>query len=873
MKKYFLFPLLVIGTCISAIAQKGKIIKVACIGNSITYGSTIDDRVKDAYPFVLNRLLGAKYEVRNYGVSGATILKKANKPYVNTRAFKAALNYKPDIVVIKLGTNDSKAVNWKYRKELEANIHDFLTAFEKLDSKPKIYVCSPVPAFTSATTKGINSGIIKNEIVPLMRSIAKNRKLEFIDLYTPFLNKEELFPDKVHPKAKGAGLIAANIYTAITKQKAGNTAVKYPGVKSEWKGFDQYEFYFQPNYGRRNRGAKNNKNDFVGIPATIKAPKKALNGKPWVWRARFPNWHTEMDSILLSEGYHIAYINTNKLFGSPKAMTTWDKFYDYLTNHYGFDKKVSIEAVSRGGLFAYNWSKENPEKVNCIYAEAPVCDFKSWPGGFGIGDGSKEAWKNVLKAYDFKNDKEAKAYVNTPMHNLEALAKAKIPVLHMLGLNDKVVPITENSLKLIDIYVKLGGIATIIPCTEGKQSARGHHFPIETPRIGADFIKKNTKLLPEKLESAQFHKLRGGLRNSFMKFQREKKGRVAFLGGSITYNHGWRDMVMNYLKEKFPETKFEFIAAGIPSTGTTPAAFRVYDDVLSKGTVDLLFEEAAVNDNSNGRTSLEQIRGMEGVVRRARNNNPTMDIVLMHFVDPSKMETYRAGKTQDVIKNHEKVAAHYKLPSINLALEVTKRIDAGEFTWEKDFKNLHPSPFGQKIYFNSMKTLLENAWYGFVAEDDKITSHLLPRKLDEAAYDNGRYLSINTVKLKKGWSIDPNWKPNKGERTRPGYVNILMLVSETPGATIKMKFEGNAIGINIASGLDAGTISYSIDGDDYKELDLFTRWSQHLHLPWHYTLGAGLEYGKHTLKIKILNKKNIDSKGYACRIKSFYVNQ
>jgi sialidase-1 len=379
--------------------------------------------------------------------------------------------------------------------------------------------------------------------------------------------------------------------------------------------------------------------------------------------------------------------------------------------------------------------------------------------------------------------------------------------------------------------------------------------------------------LPAKLEASQFHKLRGGLRNSFMRFQREKKGRVAFLGGSITYNHGWRDMVMSYLKEKFPETKFEFIAAGIPSTGTTPAAFRIDDDVLSKGTVDLLFEEAAVNDNSNGRTSLEQVRGMEGIVRRARNSNPTMDIVLMHFVDPSKMEDYRAGKTQDVISNHEKVAAHYKLPSINLALEVTKRIDAGEFTWEKDFKNLHPSPFGQKVYFNSMKTLLENAWYGFIADDDKISSHVLPNKLDSAAYDNGSYVSISTVKLKKGWSINSNWKPNKGERTRPGYSNVPMLISETPGATLKIKFEGNAIGINIASGLDAGTIAFSIDGNTYKELDLFTCWSKHIHLPWHYTLGAGLKYGKHTLKIKILDKKNKDSKGNACRIKNFFVNK
>ena len=106
----------------------------------------------------------------------------------------------------------------------------------------------------------------------------------------------------------------------------------------------------------------------------------------------------------------------------------------------------------------------------------------------------------------------------------------------------------------------------------------------------------------QKLDAKVYHTHRGLLKNSFLKFENEKKGRVVFLGGSITYNKGWRDEVCNYIQQRFPETEFDFINAGIPSMGSTPGAFRFKRDVLANGTVDLLFEEAAVNDDTNRRT-------------------------------------------------------------------------------------------------------------------------------------------------------------------------------------------------------------------------------------------------------------------------------
>ncbi|MCC5937621.1 MAG: hypothetical protein JJU34_10080 [Lunatimonas sp.] len=656
------------------------------------------------------------------------------------------------------------------------------------------------------------------------------------------------------------GLIAQgnriyNAYVSVLPESEQSSLRTFPGKKSDWKGFVRYTFPFEER------------------DAHVTLAKNPLRGNPWVWRARFPEWHTEMDSILLSEGFHIAYVNTDNMYGSPAAVAVWDRFYDYLTTDWRLHPKVSLEGVSRGGLFIFNWAKRNPEKVNAIYAEAPVYDFKSWPGGFGAGRGSEADWERLKIAYGFASDEEALAYTDNPIDNLEGLALAKVPLLHMIGLNDEVVPPAENTYVLIDRYIKLGGPATVIPCTVGKQALYGHHFPIETPRLGADFIKYHTELPKEPLASQSYHEQRNGIRNSLIKFQREKTGRVAFLGGSITYNGGWRDSVSNYLQQRFPDTEFEFIAAGIPSMGSTPAAFRLERDVLANGPVDLLFEEAAVNDAGNGRTPQEQIRAMEGIVRHIRRANPVADMVIMHFVDPGKMEEYRSGQVPEVIQNHEKVAGHYQVGTINLAREVTDRIDAGEFTWEDDFKNLHPSPFGQGVYFRSIRTFLENAWGGYVADDDKLEVYGMPNPIDPTNYEGGVLIDPKQARIQRGWQRVENWRPTDGAGTRANYVDVPMLVAENGGATLEFDFSGNAVGIAVAAGPDAGIIEYRIDDQDWQKLDLFTRWSAGLHLPWYYTLAAGLVKGEHVLRLRTTGEKNPQSNGTACRVRYFFVNR
>src|SRR5690606_23347297 len=155
------------------------------------------------------------------------------------------------------------------------------------------------------------------------------------------------------------------------------------------------------------------------------------------------------------------------------------------------------------------------------------------------------------------------------------------------------------------------------------------------------------------LSNEKFVHSYGSLNNTFYQIKEKKELTVAFLGGSITQNPGWKDKTVKYLKEAYPQTSFHFIYAGIASLGSVPHAFRLQTDVLSKGKVDLLFLEAAVNDLANETPATQQQKAMEGIVRHALTANPYMNIVVMAFVDENKIKDYDNGKTPAEVALHE----------------------------------------------------------------------------------------------------------------------------------------------------------------------------------------------------------------------------
>lgn len=276
--------------------------------------------------------------------------------------------------------------------------------------------------------------------------------------------------------AKNRITIAAMMKTALTKEVKAMLAaeacagdqIQFPGQKTDYNGFDKYAFTVD------------------GCQAVVVVPQKELPGRPWIWRAEFFNAFPGVDLALLEKGFHLGFIGVGNTYGCPDALAHWDVFYKDMTQKYGLSQKPALEGLSRGGLYIYNWAARNTDKVGCLYGDAPVCDFKSWPAAKGKGKGSKGDWDSLLTYYHFASEQEALDYKGNPIDNLKPLAAARIPIIHVYGDADDVVPWQENTLLVKERYEKLGGKITLIP-----KPGVGHHphgLPDPTPIV--QFIMK-----------------------------------------------------------------------------------------------------------------------------------------------------------------------------------------------------------------------------------------------------------------------------------------------------------------------------------------------------------------------------------------------
>jgi lysophospholipase L1-like esterase len=468
MKTVFLLIMLAFGW--HAAAQTPVKIKVACIGNSITFGHGIPDREKNSYPAQLQSLLGNNYEVVNYGVSGTTLLRNGNRPYWNTKQYKMALENNPDIVFIKLGTNDSKLINRVHIDEFEKDYHDFIRSFSSLGSHPRIILLLPVPSYMTDTAQIWNK-IITSEIIPRIQRIAYDEKLEVINLYPLFIDKPELFPDQIHPNIAGATIIAKRLYEYLEEQRDTTFDIfKKIAVPQKLSSF----------YGYQCADFKYNDRD-----CKIVKPKWSAKGHPWVWRARFWGHEPQTDVALLERGFHIVYCDVVELYGNKEAISLWDNYYNLLKRA-GLSSKAVLEGMSRGGVYIYNWAAENRKKVACIYADNPVLDLKSWPGGYGKGPGSKNDWEIFKKDYGFVSDEEAKSFKGSPIDKVKEIVKGHYPMLHVCGDADEVVPMEENTILFQQKVQALHGDITVIH----KPGFKHHPHSLPNPTPIVDFILK-----------------------------------------------------------------------------------------------------------------------------------------------------------------------------------------------------------------------------------------------------------------------------------------------------------------------------------------------------------------------------------------------
>jgi predicted esterase len=318
--------------------------------------------------------------------------------------------------------------------------------FQVLPSKPHIFICHPVPVIGTGNY-GINEAGVEEEI-PMIDSIGHDERVDVIDLHAALAGHDEAFPDRVHPNVDGDSLIAKMVYKTLTGQ---DFTGDIPQIwHSLWQGYECLDF-------------------LVDSRACILVqPKIPKAGNPWIWRMEFFGAFPMADLALLDKGYYVAYMDVQNMYGAPVALDHLDKFYDAVETEYRLNPKVVLEGFSRGGLFALNWAERNPDKVASIYLDAPVCDFKSWPGGKGHGEASPNDWSKLKQAYGL-NDGQALAYP-TPLDNLTPLADAKIPILSVCGEADTSVPVAENTAILEQRYKAMGGEIEVI-----LKPGIGHH--------------------------------------------------------------------------------------------------------------------------------------------------------------------------------------------------------------------------------------------------------------------------------------------------------------------------------------------------------------------------------------------------------------
>lgn len=596
--------------------------KIACVGDSITFGAGVAAREKLNYPAQLGYLLGEDYEVRNFGVSGRTMLNKGDHPYTKEKAYQNSLSYQPDIVIIKLGTNDSKPQNWKFKAEFSDDTKALVQSYTSLPNNPRVILCQPVPVVQDKW--GITEKVTRNELAPLIRNVALELGTELIDLHTPMVNHKDWIPDGVHPNAFGAEVMARHLHRYLTTERESDWNTE----TMEGAKFGNFDGYVMQSFKFKETACK------------VVSPKVAAAGRPWVWRARFWGHQPQFDVTMLELGWHIVYCDVANLFGSPKATQRWDTFY-YAMQSIGLSKTPFLEGMSRGGLSIHNWSVANPKKVAGIYGDNCVMDIKSWPAGFGSGKGSASTWEKCKQAYGFKSDDAAKAFKGNPIDTIAKIKAAKIPLLYLVGTADNVVPGIENSQLAAE---QLDGHAEII-LKEGK----GHHphsLPNPQPivdfalRCNGSYVNPATMAAP----SAEFRGKSAGWGDGIWWDQLEKINTVAkenqdldliFFGDSITQS--WTGSHKRVAEkggkrpiDKFFADKWKTASFGISGDRTEHLLYR-----LAHGNFNGLKPKAVavmvgVNNLLTANHNADQITGgIEALVEELTAKLPESEIILL----------------------------------------------------------------------------------------------------------------------------------------------------------------------------------------------------------------------------------------------------
>ncbi|MCU0394699.1 MAG: SGNH/GDSL hydrolase family protein [Chitinophagaceae bacterium] len=348
--------------------------------------------------------------------------------------------------------------------------------------------------------------------------------------------------------------------------------------------------------------------------------------------------------------------------------------------------------------------------------------------------------------------------------------------------------------------------------------------------------------------------IRNGLPNFFTKAMKGDAVKVAYLGGSITAQEGWRVYSLQWLQETFPQASFSQVHAAIGGTGSDFGVFRLQEHVLQYKP-DLVFVEFAVND---GNTPSDRIiRSMEGIVRQIFKANPYTDVCFVYTIKADYLETEQKGQLPNSAINMEKVASYYGIPTINFGSTVANMVSTNQLIMSGGQQEVngirvfspdgvHPYPAtGHKIYHS----VLVHAFQAMKpASAPTLQQHKLPKPLAPDYYAQTQMVDISQVQRSANWEL-LNLKEKSPFSGFGNYLRYLGKASQS-GETITLRFKGRAFGAYDVMGPDAGRVIVEIDGQVTDTLYRFDAYCTYRRM--NYFVIDGLKNRKHTVVFKTL---------------------
>jgi len=350
------------------------------------------------------------------------------------------------------------------------------------------------------------------------------------------------------------------------------------------------------------------------------------------------------------------------------------------------------------------------------------------------------------------------------------------------------------------------------------------------------------------------------LPNFFAKLRNGGEVRIAYLGGSITAQDGWRPKTLNWFRESFPTAKVSQINAAIGGTGSDLGVFRLKHDVLDHKP-DLVFVEFAVNDD--GVPTNQIYRCMEGIVRQMFKNNPHTDVCFVYTLAEDMLETLQKGFLPRSASSMEKVADYYGIPSIHMGLEVARLQQAGKviFKGDKPKSETEKEALGGKILFSpdgvhpytdSGHRLYLEAVVRSLSQIEKVGKagpHSIPAPFVADNWEEAKMLPLSRAKLSPGWrQMDP-----KSDSLAKSFGNRLPGIwkASKQGESLSFKFRGTTARIYDLVGPDCGQVSVALDDRPAVIQPRFDAFCTYHRLSW-LSIGEDLPQAVHTVKITIL---------------------